>query len=68
MVFASGRSREMPGNYPYGIQKESMEASVTIWRKQTELMVEDISQYITSELKTLVSNHFASVGRVGVIW
>jgi hypothetical protein len=58
----------MPGNYPYGIQKECMEASVKVWRWHTDAMIRDIFQEISNEIKALVSNHFASIGRSGIIW
>ncbi|KAG8775025.1 hypothetical protein FRC15_000851 [Serendipita sp. 397] len=63
-----GRTREMPGNYPYGVQKEFMENSVEIWRDQTESMLEDIFQCISSHLKDLTFGHFASIGHADTIW
>lgn len=57
--FYRGRTREMPGNYPYGIQKELMEASIEVWRDETESMLEDVFQYIIQELQARVFKHFA---------
>jgi hypothetical protein len=58
----------MPGNYPYSVQKDYMEASVEVWRRHTDVMLHDIFQKISNHLKALVENHFASFGRGRLVW
>ncbi|KIM27379.1 hypothetical protein M408DRAFT_311246 [Serendipita vermifera MAFF 305830] len=59
----TGRSLEMPGNYPYGVQKESLEDCVEVWREQTELMLDDLFRCIVSHLRNLVLRQFELNGR-----
>ncbi|KAG8832080.1 hypothetical protein FRC17_002089 [Serendipita sp. 399] len=63
-----GRTRELPGNHPYGILKDYMEKSVDVWTEPTESMLKDIVHQIVSELKTIVQEHFGSFKPGGRIW
>ncbi|KAG8832078.1 hypothetical protein FRC17_002087 [Serendipita sp. 399] len=63
-----GRSKELPGNYPYGVLKEYMENSVDVWIDPTVSMVEDIVREIISALEPVVSEHFGSYTLEKRIW
>jgi hypothetical protein len=68
--WSSNRTRELPGNYPFSVQKGYMEASIKPWREQTESMLERIFRHISRVLKALVFEHFESLWGFGIkiIW
>ncbi|KIM26148.1 hypothetical protein M408DRAFT_196838 [Serendipita vermifera MAFF 305830] len=63
-----GRTLEMPGNYPYGVQKKILENCVEMWREQAELMLDDVSQSMSNHLRNLVLKQFELSGRAETIW
>ncbi|CAG8733512.1 15600_t:CDS:2, partial [Acaulospora colombiana] len=58
MARSNERGREVPGNYPYGVKKDLMEKSISMWRKETDEMLDDISQMISSTLQNIISEYF----------
>ncbi|KIM27377.1 hypothetical protein M408DRAFT_169403 [Serendipita vermifera MAFF 305830] len=63
-----GRTLEMPGNYPYGVQKNSLENCVEVWREQAELVLDDVFQSMSNHLRNLVLKQFELSGRAETIW
>ncbi|KAG8769152.1 hypothetical protein FRC16_006790, partial [Serendipita sp. 398] len=55
-----GRTRELPGNHPYGVLKDYMEKSVDVWEVPTVVMVDGIIHHIVTALKAIVQEHFGS--------
>ena len=57
----------MPGNSPYGVQKEYMEKAVELWRNEVEDVLEEIFGYISTEFEAILTKQFTNIGRLDLM-
>ncbi|KAI0048161.1 hypothetical protein FA95DRAFT_1118899 [Auriscalpium vulgare] len=57
------RSRELPDNYPYSVQKSYIQAITRTWRNHALELVNAEQVVLNDFVRKLVVKHFASVGR-----
>jgi hypothetical protein len=59
------RTRELPDNYPFIVQKEYIREFTEKWASPTRLLFDQVYDILKEDLSALVQEHFAKMGRGG---
>jgi len=60
------RTRELPGSYPFVVQKSFINKAIQNWQSPTERLCEDVNTIVTGHVKALIREHFADFGEGGL--
>ena len=61
--FGRARTRELPGHYPFLVQKTFIDNTIKQWRAPSEVLCQHVYAIISAHMKTLVTKHFAQFGQ-----
>jgi hypothetical protein len=51
---------ELPGNIPYSFRRTCMDESIELWGRETDVVLDEIHDYILNALEEFISDHFSS--------
>ncbi|KAF8805211.1 hypothetical protein BYT27DRAFT_7258317 [Phlegmacium glaucopus] len=57
------RTRELPGNYPFVVQKTFIDAAIKKWRAPSLILCKTVHMTLSEHVKTLVNKHFNQFGQ-----
>ncbi|KAF8959975.1 P-loop containing nucleoside triphosphate hydrolase protein [Flammula alnicola] len=57
------RTRELPGNYPFVVQKTFIDAVIKEWHAPAKVLCKTVHTTVLEHVKGLVSKHFAEFGQ-----
>ncbi|TFK45126.1 P-loop containing nucleoside triphosphate hydrolase protein [Crucibulum laeve] len=60
------RTRELPGNFPFIVQKTYIDQFLSEWRSPALILCKAIHAEIAAHIKTLTKKHFSSFGQGGL--
>jgi hypothetical protein len=61
------RTRELPDNYPFIVQKEYIQEFTEKWASPSKLLFDQVHDVLKEDLSALVQAHFAKMGRGGTL-
>ena len=57
------RTRELPGNYPFVVQKTFIDAAIKEWRTPSLILCKTVHAALSEHVKKLVNKHFGEFGQ-----
>ncbi|KAF8143506.1 P-loop containing nucleoside triphosphate hydrolase protein, partial [Mycena galopus ATCC 62051] len=60
------RTRELPGHYPFVVQKSFIAEITTKWAAPAQLLCRIVHSTLAQHVKTLITRHFSSFGQGGL--
>jgi hypothetical protein len=57
------RTRELPGNYPFVVQKTFIDAAIKEWRAPSLILCKTVHAALSEHVKKLVNKHFSEFGQ-----
>jgi hypothetical protein len=61
------RTRELPDNYPFVVQKAYIQEFTEMWASPSKLLFDQVYDILKEDLSALVQEHFANMGRGGTL-
>lgn len=61
--YASARTRELPGNFPFSVQKSIIDKVIKKWHAPTQVLCRAVHTIVLEHLKKLIKKHFAEFGQ-----
>ena len=57
------RTRELPGNYPFIVQKTFIDDAIKEWRAPSLILCKSVHAALSEHVKKLVNKHFCHFGQ-----
>ena len=61
--FYRARTRELPGNYPFVVQKSFIDAAIKEWRAPSLIFCKTVHAAVSEHVRKLVIKHFSQFGQ-----
>lgn len=61
--FHRARTRELPGNYPFVVQKTFIDAAIKEWQAPSFILCKTVHAVLSEHVKKLVTKHFSQFGQ-----